>query len=79
VTSIEPDQYRALYENGIIGKIEFLDLGDGGLTVTCGNFALALSAEQITAARDVGIELAVAPGEPLAPTSATADTRRDER
>jgi hypothetical protein len=67
VAAISPEHFRALYENGIIGKIEFLDLGNGGLTVTCGNFALALSAEQIQAARARGIELDVTPGEPLAP------------
>jgi hypothetical protein len=53
--SITTEQYRRLYEMGVIGPIELLD----GVIVCGPRFALALSAEQRTAAAAAGVELPV--------------------
>src|SRR4051794_35726271 len=50
---ITADQYRRLYEAGVIGTIELLD----GVMVCGPRFALALSAEQRAAAAAAGVEL----------------------
>jgi hypothetical protein len=51
--SMTTDQYRRLYEAGVIGPIELLD----GVIVCGPRFALALSAEQRAAAAAAGVEL----------------------
>ena len=49
------DEYHALVEHGILGKVELLNG-----TVWCGNHRLAFSAEQIAAAAELGVDLRAA-------------------
>jgi hypothetical protein len=55
--AITSDQYRRLYEHGVIGQIELIE----GVITNGPRFPLAFSPEQTAAAREAGVDLAGPP------------------